>query len=407
MATHRILISLAIGCLGLIGTGGVQVAAQTTYPVGTADVIYLDPDRDGRPVPADLYYPAQSPGADQPVADPPAGGFASVVFGHGYQMSAGVYAWVAQRLAAIGCVVAVPRTGGELFPDHEEFGLDLAFVSRVLRVAGTDASSPFFERMGAQTLVMGHSMGGGSSFLAAAEDPDVTAVANFAAAETNPSAVTACAQLDQPVLMVAAGNDCVAPPADHQVPMYDALTSGWRTLVTITGASHCQFNAYNFICSLGEFCNADISRQDQQDLTWLLLEPWVRAVLFGDYAAAQDFQSILAAGVGFTYSQAGQTSTAPETVPTGLRLEAAPNPGNPHIHISFDLPRSAAVHLAIFDLAGRHVRTLLDGRVFAAGPGHVDWRGDDETSRSVAAGVYVCRLSAAGDQVTRRLTLVR
>ena len=54
--------------------------------------------------------------------------------------------------------------------------------------------------------------------------------------------------------MFCGTNDCVTPPADHQIPMYDALAGGWRTRVTITGASHCQFNSYSFLCALGEPC---------------------------------------------------------------------------------------------------------------------------------------------------------
>ncbi|MBE0565910.1 MAG: T9SS type A sorting domain-containing protein [Krumholzibacteria bacterium] len=383
---------------------GAAVHAQ--YPVATADLTLYDAARSDRAVPLDLYYPATAAGADQPVAEPPAGGFAAVAFGHGYQMTAGVYAWIGQRLAAAGCVVAVLRTAGELFPDHAAFGLDLAFAARSLRDAGDDPASPFFGRMGPRTLAMGHSMGGGASILAAAGDPSLTAVANFAAAETNPSAIAACASIDRPALLFAGTNDCVTPPADHQVPMHAAL-SGWRTLVTVTGASHCQFNAYSFLCAFGEFCSADISRQAQQDLVWLLLEPWVRAVLFLDTAAGRQFQSLLAGQDGFTFEQAGGAAAVGLDVPASrCGLEVYPNPFNPRASIAYELPDRGRVTLTVHDLAGRVIRTIVDG-TRAAGAHSAAWDGRTASGGMAASGLYVVRLRTTSAVVARTVSLVR
>jgi dienelactone hydrolase len=320
-------------------------------------------------------------------------------------MTADAYVWVAERLAAIGCVVALPRTAGELFPDHAEFGLDLAFLVRVLRDANADSASPFYERMGPSTIAMGHSMGGGCSFLAMASDPTITAVANFAAAETNPSAVAACEQLDRPALLFAGTNDCVTPPPDHQVLMYEAL-SGWKTLVTIDGASHCQFNAYSLLCSLGEFCNANISRQDQQDGVWHLLEPWAKWVLFLDGAAARQFQTRLSTGSGFTFVQGGRTAVIQDTPETVWRLSAYPNPLRVRTHIVFRLSTEANATLEIFDVKGRLVRTLVD-RLLPAGEHEVGWDGTSMSGRPVAAGVYLYRLCSGGLETTRRLLVLR
>ena len=161
--THLVL---ALTCLL------VPPLAQAQYAVGTTSVTYVDPARGNRDIPCDLYYPALAGGPEQPVADPPTAGFAAVAFGHGFQLPANVYGWIAGELAAQGCVVALPRTGSELFPDHEDFGLDLAFVAAAVRDADTEPASPFFGRMGPRTLVMGHSMGGGCSFLGRRQRPD-------------------------------------------------------------------------------------------------------------------------------------------------------------------------------------------------------------------------------------------
>ncbi len=382
-------------------------AALAQYAVGTANVTFTDPDRDNRPIPVDLYYPAASPGSDQPPATPPPGGFPAVAFGHGYLMPAAVYAWVGQRLAADGFVVAMPRTGGELFPSHAVFAQDLAFVCRHLRALGDDGSSPFFGRMGDLAAAMGHSMGGGCSLLAAAGDPTVSAVANFAAAETDPSAIAVCDAIAAPALLFAGQNDCVTPPADHQLPMYDALGSSWRTLITLDGANHCQFAAYNFACSLGEACAADISREAQQDLTWLLLRPWLRAVLYGDEDARQEFQALLQATPGFAWAQAGmETDTPASPGPAAFAVAAAPNPFNPATTITVTVDRDGPVRLEILDPRGRCVRRLHDGSL-AAGTRTVTWNGRDDHGRAAAAGVYVARAISAGRAASTRLVLVR
>lgn len=397
-------VALALSLLVVLGAG----LAHAQYPVGTADVTWNDPARGGRAVPVDLYYPATVAGAGQPVAQPSGGGaFAAVAFGHGFQIPAGAYAWVANRLAAIGCVVAVPRTGGELFPSHEQFGLDLAFAARTLRDAGADPASPFFGRMGPRTLVMGHSMGGGCAHLAAAGDPSLTAVATFAAAETNPSAIAACAALDRPGLLFAGTNDCVTPPAGHQIPMYGAL-GGWRALVTIDGASHCQFNAYNLLCDLGESCSAGIARQAQQDTVWLLLEPWVRWVLLHEAGAGALFQERAAAAAGFVCEQDGGIAAAGSAPRRpDLSLTAWPNPFNPAVIVTAELKTAARVRLAIHDARGRRLRVLADGEL-AAGAHTWRWDGRDEDGRPAPAGCYLARLQGDdGAGVGAKLVLLR
>jgi hypothetical protein len=74
--------------------------------------------------------------------------------------------------------------------------------------------------------------------------------------------------------------------------------------------------------------------------------------------------------------------------------------------IRLDLPRPAAVRLAILDIGGRLVRTMLDGHV-AAGRYDLTWNGLDEGGRRVDSGVYFYVLNTDGRQITRRMTLLR
>ncbi|MFN8549248.1 MAG: FlgD immunoglobulin-like domain containing protein [Candidatus Eisenbacteria bacterium] len=73
--------------------------------------------------------------------------------------------------------------------------------------------------------------------------------------------------------------------------------------------------------------------------------------------------------------------------------KAAPNPFRSETRLQFELPRSGPARLAIYDLSGRLVRTLLDDEM-PAGRFDASWNGRDEEGRKVAAGVHLYRLDA-------------
>ncbi len=93
-------------------------------------------------------------------------------------------------------------------------------------------------------------------------------------------------------------------------------------------------------------------------------------------------------------------------LPTALQLTAAPNPFNPQLTVAFALPAPSPVTVAIYDAAGRLVRTFDLGQR-PAGPGQVVWNGRDTSGQACASGVYALRLTA-GDRVTSQtVTLVK
>ena len=69
-----------------------------------------------------------------------------------------------------------------------------------------------------------------------------------------------------------------------------------------------------------------------------------------------------------------------------------PNPFNPVTTISYELARSARVDLAVYDLLGRKVATLVNGMMPAAA--HTV----QFDAGQLASGMYMYRLQA-GDQV--------
>jgi hypothetical protein len=102
------------------------------------------------------------------------------------------------------------------------------------------------------------------------------------------------------------------------------------------------------------------------------------------------------------------TAVPPEVPPLGFALHPGyPNPFNPSTIIAYDLPEPATVDLVVFDVTGRVVRTLVAGERVPAGRHEAVWNGRDAAGRSVAAGVYLCRLAAGGYVETRSLSLVK
>ncbi len=70
-----------------------------------------------------------------------------------------------------------------------------------------------------------------------------------------------------------------------------------------------------------------------------------------------------------------------------------PNPFNPATSMQYELPEPADVRLTIYDVAGRKVRALVDSR-HQPGVYNILWDATDDQGRPVAAGLYLCRMSA-------------
>jgi hypothetical protein len=85
----------------------------------------------------------------------------------------------------------------------------------------------------------------------------------------------------------------------------------------------------------------------------------------------------------------------------------APNPFNPSTVIRYSILETGPVRLAVYDVHGRRVRSLVNA--VQPGPrwyGHT-WDGRDEVGRPSASGVYLVELQAPGAAFTRRIVLLK
>lgn len=116
--------------------------------------------------------------------------------------------------------------------------------------------------------------------------------------------------------------------------------------------------------------------------------------------------------VGFDWStlpyKSGDDGDGRSIIAAEPALETnVPNPFNPATKIRFALPYATDVDLAIYDAAGRLVVRLLADETREAGLHEIMWQGRDGDGRSVAAGNYICRLSAGRSVTTRLITLIK
>ncbi|MCH8567989.1 MAG: T9SS type A sorting domain-containing protein [Balneolales bacterium] len=99
-------------------------------------------------------------------------------------------------------------------------------------------------------------------------------------------------------------------------------------------------------------------------------------------------------------------STPPESdgneLPKTVELsQNYPNPFNPVTNIQFALPEASEVRLEIYNIAGQRVATLVESKMEAG------YHTTTFDASRLASGVYLYRLRAGGETITRKMTLVK
>jgi len=93
-------------------------------------------------------------------------------------------------------------------------------------------------------------------------------------------------------------------------------------------------------------------------------------------------------------------------VVTNMLAQNHPNPFNPQTTISFSLPQNGRAELAVYNVRGELVKTLVSGPM-TAGENVVTWNGTDSAGKPVGTGVYFYRLRAAGRTEVRKMLLLK
>jgi len=323
------------------------------FEVGHTSMTFIDDNRDTREIPVEIYYPATTAGEDVPVAG---SNHPVLSFGHGFIQSYVDNIYIADSLVPYGYIVAFLNTETGFSPSHEDFGLDFAFAIDAIKNEGQTAGSLFEGTVGSTAGVMGYSMGGGASFLAASYSSSIDCMVTLAPAETSPSAVEAGASITIPALVLAGSDDCIASPADHQIPLYQGLGSNCKTYIEITGGSHCKF-ANNELCDIAELlCSGTIDYADQHNTMFRYIIPFLAHYLKGDANAITTFNGHLVSDSEITYQEnCGVTSI--EELEEKYSVKVYPNPVQDMFTVSIGEGIGEYMDWELLDISGKLLQT--------------------------------------------------
>ena len=330
------------------------------FQIGHTTINFIDASRGNRAIAAEVYYPSDIAGDNVAVTTSSIESFPVLCFGHGFVMTWDAYQNFWSVLVPNGYIMVFPKTEGSFSPSHIDFGRDLSFLIDQMNVLGNTSSSVFYNRISPMNCVLGHSMGGGASFLAAQLNPNIKTLLNFSPAETTPSAIAAAASITIPSLIFAGANDCVTPPNTNQIPMYNALVSNCKTLISIIGGSHCQMANSNFFCGIGESsCTPQptITRTVQQNIINSYILPWLNYQLKGNCVDGNLFDNQIVSDSSITFQKNCNQCNSLSIDHSILHNEIVitPNPAKDVITISGKVGEN--YQISIFDMSTKLILT--------------------------------------------------
>ncbi len=136
--------------------------------------------------------------------------------------------------------------------------------------------------------------------------------------------------------------------------------------------------------------------------SYALAEQTGRIYLGGQFWAIHDSPHSGVAGVFESLSAA----VGPAIGSRGEALSVAPNPFRSDVVLQLAARLGGPADVAIYDLAGRRVRTVYHGEI-AAGGQRLGWDGRDDRGRDAAAGLYFIRARGAAWDASAKVLRVR
>lgn len=145
---------------------------------------------------------------------------------------------------------------------------------------------------------------------------------------------------------------------------------------------------------------------------WTDTEGGLYAVVVEDFLPEFPGQEIVVAGESgnLTLIRRVDPSPVPQTSDLMGNLLATlnnyPNPFNPETNIRFELTEAATVGLTVHSVDGKLIRRFDVGPL-SPGSHMYSWRGDDESGKALASGVYYYRITIRGQSIVGRMVLVK
>ena len=165
------------------------------------------------------------------------GPFAAIAISPGYTARQSSISWWGERLASHGFVVITIDTNSTSDQPSSRATQLMAALRQLVTFSNT-SSHPLYRKVDPDRLgVMGHSMGGGGTLIAARDNPALKAAIPLAPWNTSSS----FSSVSVPTLIVACEADSVAPVSSHASPFYNSIP-------TATEKAYLEFNGADHLC---------------------------------------------------------------------------------------------------------------------------------------------------------------
>lgn len=112
------------------------------------------------------------------------------------------------------------------------------------------------------------------------------------------------------------------------------------------------------------------------------------------------------AGADTSWWSLGPAPPTP-TASAAFTMRLHPNPTTGDIHLDVALPTREIIHLGIYDLAGRKLRSLEQGGALGSGLHRYRWDLKDERGERVPSGIYFARAASPHGSRLVRIVVVR
>lgn len=129
------------------------------------------------------------------------------------------------------------------------------------------------------------------------------------------------------------------------------------------------------------------------------------AIDAGDSTLPGDPDGTIADLGPFFFDQSGAGVGLRET-PAVVRLSILSSPFDPTATLQLRIPEPGPASIAVYDVHGRRLAVLAEGR-FQAGSHEVDWDRTNDSGNKVGPGVYFLRLRVGDFYTTRKIVLLR
>ncbi len=179
------------------------------------------------------------------------GPFATIAISPGYTGTQSSMSWWGPRLASHGFVVITIDTNS-VYDQPASRATQLMAALRQLVTLSNTSSHPIYRKVDPNRLgVMGHSMGGGGSLIAARDNPSLKAAIPLA--PWNSSSNFSSVQV--PTLVVACESDSVAAVDTHASPFYNSIPGTTRkAFMEMNNGDHfCVMNGNSYTRIMGKY----------------------------------------------------------------------------------------------------------------------------------------------------------